>query len=51
MKYSRLLTFIVIGLLASVLTFFIYRQNFHFLDAVDQKLKDARFKNPKKCAA
>ncbi|MDP2278277.1 MAG: CHASE2 domain-containing protein, partial [Nitrospirota bacterium] len=44
MKYSRLLTFIVIGLLASVLTFFIYRQNFHFLDAVDPKLKDARFK-------
>ena len=44
MKYSKLLTFIVIGLLASVVTFFIYRQNFHFLDAVDLKLKDARFK-------
>lgn len=44
MKYSRLLTFIVIGLLASIVTFFIYRQNFHFLDAVDLKLKDARFK-------
>jgi len=44
MKYSRLLTFIVIGLLASVVTFFTYRQNFHFLDAVDLKLKDARFK-------
>jgi len=44
MKHSRLLSFVVIGLLASVLTFFIYRQNFHILDAVDLKLKDARFK-------
>ena len=44
MKYSKLLTFAVIGFLAAVITFFIYRQKIDFLEAVDLKLKDARFK-------
>jgi len=44
MKYSKLLTFIAIGFIASVITLIIYRQKIDFLDAVDLKLKDARFK-------
>lgn len=44
MKFSKLLVFLVIGFLSAVLTLFIYRQKFNFLDGVDLKLKDARFK-------
>jgi len=44
MRYSRRLIFIVIGIVASVITLLIYRQKIDFLDVVDLKLKDARFK-------
>lgn len=46
MKYSRVLIFIAIGFLAAVITLIVYkyRQEIGFLDAVDLKLKDARFK-------
>lgn len=44
MKYPKFLTFVAIGLIASVITIFIYRQKIEFLDAIDLKLKDARFK-------
>ncbi len=44
MKHSKLLIFVAIGFIASVITFLLYRQKIEFLDAVDLKLKDARFK-------
>ncbi|MCE5194316.1 MAG: adenylate/guanylate cyclase domain-containing protein [Nitrospiraceae bacterium] len=44
MKYSKLLQFIAIGIIAAIATFLFYRQKVDFLEAVDLKLKDARFK-------
>ncbi|MBI4690425.1 MAG: adenylate/guanylate cyclase domain-containing protein [Nitrospirae bacterium] len=44
MRYSRRLIFLFIGIFVSVITLLVYKQKIDFLDAVDLKLKDARFR-------
>lgn len=44
MRIAKLLPFIAIGLIASALTFFIYRCDIPFFNKIDMDLKDSRFK-------